>query len=37
MILDHFEKRPELFTLTNFNDMLNFAVDSDRDWNDFDE
>lgn len=35
MILDHFEKRPELFTLTNFNDMWNFAVDSDRDWNDY--
>ena len=32
MILDHFEKRPELFTLTNFNDMLNFAVDSDREY-----
>ena len=32
MILDHFEKRPELFALTNFNDMLNFAVDSDREY-----
>lgn len=32
MILDHFEKHPELFTLTNFNDMLNFAVDSDREY-----
>ena len=32
MILDHFEKRPELFIETNFNDMLNFAVDSDRDY-----
>ena len=36
MILEHFEKRPELFTLTNFNDMLNFAVDSDRDY-DYDD
>ena len=35
MILDHFEKRPELFTLTNFDDMLNFAVDSDRDYDDY--
>lgn len=32
MILEHFEKHPELFTLTNFNDMLNFAVDSDREY-----
>ena len=36
MILDHFEKRPELFTLTNFDDMLNFAVDSDREYDDYD-
>lgn len=34
MILDHFEEQPELFTQINFYDMWNFAVDSDRDWND---
>ena len=37
MILDHFEKHPELFTETNYFNMWNFAVDSDREWNDFDE
>ena len=37
MILDHFEKHPELFTQINFFDMWNFAVDSDRDWNDMDD
>ena len=37
MILDNFEKHPELFTETNYFDMWNFAVDSDRDWTDFDE
>ena len=35
MILDHFENHPELFTQINYFDMWNFAVDSDRDWNDY--
>ena len=37
IILDNFEKHPELFTETNYFDMWNFAEDSDRDWNDFDD
>ena len=35
IILDHFEEQPELFEQINFYDMWNFAVDSDRDWNDY--
>lgn len=35
MILDHFEEQPELFEQINYYDMWNFAVDSDRDWNDY--
>jgi len=34
IILDNFEKQPELFTQINNYDMWNFAEDSDRDWND---
>lgn len=36
IILDHFEEQPELFAQINYYDMWNFAVDSDRDWNDYD-
>ena len=32
IILDHFEKQPELFTQINYYDMWNFAVDSDHEY-----
>ena len=32
IILDNFEKQPELFTQINYYDMWNFAVDSDHEY-----